>query len=51
MDIHVNGFRARTYPYGYSRSLSRYIDVRTDIRADIYVELSVLRTVQPGNTL
>ena len=24
------------------------MDIRTDIRADIHVELSVLRTVQPG---
>jgi len=36
------------HPYGYPRPLSRYMDICTDIRADIHVELSVLRTVQPG---
>ena len=34
------------HPYGYPGPLSRYMDIRTGIRADIHVELSVLRTVQ-----
>jgi len=35
------------HPYGHPRRLSRYMDIRTDICADIHVELSVLRTVRP----
>jgi len=40
----------RGYPYGCPHRLSFYIDIHTDIRADVHVELSVLRTVRPRQT-
>ena len=41
----------RGYPYGWTHPLTIYIDIHKDIRGDVLVELSVLRTVRPGGRL
>ena len=38
----------RGYPYRYPHPPTTYMDIHTDIRADVFVELSVLKTVRPG---
>jgi len=40
----------RLYPYGCPHPLIIYMDIHTDIRADVHVELSVLRIVRPGSS-
>jgi len=47
MDIHVNGQWVRTF-IRISSPMTIYLDIHTDIGADVRVELSVLRTVWPG---
>ena len=34
--------------YGYPHSEAIYLDIHTDMRADVRFELSVLRRVRPG---
>jgi len=40
--------RGCRHPNGYHRLVAIYLDIITDIRAEVRVELSVLRTVRPG---
>jgi len=39
------------HQYGYPRPVTIYLDIHTDIRADVHVKLSVLRTLRPGRTV